>query len=50
VVVGSGGAGTAGFSYGGCIVATGGSGGSGVVRIVWPGSTRKFPSACVGSP
>jgi len=25
-------------------------GGSGVVRIVWPGNTRTFPSTCVGSP
>ena len=28
----------------------GGSGAGGFVRIVWPGSTRQFPSTCVGSP
>ena len=27
-----------------------GIGGSGAVRIVWPGNTRTFPSTCVGSP
>jgi hypothetical protein len=26
------------------------SGGVGAVRVVWPGSTRQFPSTCVGSP
>jgi hypothetical protein len=31
-------------------VNNGGVGGSGAVRIVWPGSTRTFPSTCVGSP
>lgn len=44
----------AGGSYGG----TGGAstcsnyagGAQGAVRIVWPGSTRTFPSTCVGSP
>jgi hypothetical protein len=25
-------------------------GGSGAVRIVWPGCSRSFPSTCVGSP
>jgi len=33
-----------------CSVNNGGVGGSGAVRIVWPGSTRTFPSTCVGSP
>jgi hypothetical protein len=28
----------------------GSSGAGGFVRIVWPGSTRQFPSTCVGSP
>jgi hypothetical protein len=27
-----------------------GGGGGGAVRIVWPGTTRQFPSTCVGSP
>jgi hypothetical protein len=26
------------------------NGTGGAVRIVWPGSTRQFPSTCVGSP
>jgi hypothetical protein len=26
------------------------SGGGGAVRIVWPGTTRQFPSTDVGSP
>ena len=30
--------------------ATNGTGGSGAVRIVWPGNTRRFPTTCVGSP
>jgi len=25
-------------------------GASGAVRIVWPGTTRQFPSTCVASP
>lgn len=29
---------------------TGGAGGSGAVRIVWPGGGRQFPSTCVGNP
>jgi hypothetical protein len=29
---------------------SGGNGGSGAVRIVWPGSSRTFPSTSVGSP
>jgi hypothetical protein len=28
----------------------GGLGGGGAVRIVWPGTTRQFPSTNVGSP
>ena len=28
----------------------GGAGGGGAVRIVWPGSSRQFPSTCVGTP
>ena len=28
----------------------GGNGGSGAVRILWPGNTRTFPSTCVGTP
>ena len=35
-----------GYASGGCQ----GKGGSGAVRIVWPGNTRTFPSTCVGSP
>ena len=31
-------------------ISAGGKGGCGAVRIVWPGSTRRFPSTCVGSP
>jgi hypothetical protein len=30
--------------------ASGGAGANGGVRIVWPGSTRRFPSTCVGTP
>jgi hypothetical protein len=26
------------------------AGGSGGVRVVWPGATRQFPTTCVGSP
>ena len=29
---------------------SGGTGAAGAVRIVWPGSTRQFPSTCVGTP
>jgi len=52
VVVGAGGTGGGGSPYytnpnpG----VTGGPGGSGAVRVVWPGSTRTFPTTCVGSP
>jgi hypothetical protein len=28
----------------------GGQGASGAVRIIWPGTTRSFPSTCAGSP
>ena len=28
----------------------GGNGAGGAIRIVWPGSSRQFPSTCVGSP
>jgi hypothetical protein len=28
----------------------GGVGGSGAVRVIWPGNTRSFPSTCTGSP
>jgi hypothetical protein len=28
----------------------GSQGGGGAVRIVWPGTTRQFPSTSVGSP
>jgi hypothetical protein len=58
VVVGSGGAGdldnpTCFYSSYGVYVknerGTGGSGGSGAVRIVWPGTYRQFPSTNVAS-
>ena len=46
-----GGGGAAGFSnYPGFLTGNGGNGANGVVRIIWPGSSRKFPSTCVGSP
>jgi hypothetical protein len=50
VVVGAGGAGAGHLVSGGTNVPSGGSGGAGAVRIVWPGSFRKFPSTCVGTP
>jgi hypothetical protein len=25
-------------------------GGVGAIRVVWPGTTRQFPTTCVGSP
>jgi hypothetical protein len=28
--------------------AAGGTGGCGAVRVIWPGSTRSFPSTCTG--
>ena len=43
-IFGGGGGSSDGVSY------EAGSGGSGGVRIVWPGNTRSFPSTCVGSP
>ena len=39
VVVGAGGNSGTGATYG-----VGGGGGSGAVRIIWPGTTRQFPS------
>jgi hypothetical protein len=26
-----------------------GNGGTGAVRIIWPGATRSFPSTCTGN-
>ena len=51
-------------SIGSLVIATGGGGGgqaingtgwagngaNGAVRIVWPGTTRQFPTTCVGAP
>lgn len=50
--------GSNGGNYGGggggaggvCNSAYMGTGGSGAVRIIWPGNTRSFPSTCAGSP
>ena len=48
--------GGSGGAYGGgggataCCFTTKAVGGSGAVRIVWPGTTRQFPSTCVGTP
>jgi hypothetical protein len=28
----------------------GGVGGRGAVRVIWPGTTRSYPSTCTGSP
>ena len=48
--------GGAGGAYGGggagywSYATYGGAGGGGAVRIVWPGSSRQFPSTCVGTP
>ena len=50
---GNGGAYGAGGGSGGiiaCSFLSGGSGGVGAVRIIWPGTTRSFPSTCAGSP
>jgi hypothetical protein len=48
------GAGSGGISKayggGGSGDSSGISGGVGAVRIVWPGTTRTFPSTCVGAP
>lgn len=47
----SGGGGGGGFGGGGGgSYAIAGTGGNGAVRIIWPGSTRSFPSTCAGSP
>lgn len=43
-----GGGGGSGQFY--CCCIWGGDGAGGAVRIVWPGTTRQFPSTCVGSP
>ena len=46
-----GGGGAAGYSnYPGFVTGNGGNGANGVVRIIWPGCSRKFPTTCVGSP
>lgn len=53
---GVGGTGGSGGAYGGGAGGSGrssgtyGSGGVGAVRIVWPGTTRQFPTTCVGLP
>ena len=44
------GAGSNGGLYGGGAGYPGTTGGLGAVRIVWPGTTRTFPSTCVGLP
>ena len=51
----SGNGGTYGGGGGGYLQGNGyaficGNGGSGAVRIVWPGTTRQFPSTCVSGP
>ena len=45
-----GGGGGGGYAFGTSTGQNGGVGAGGAVRIVWPGSTRQFPSTCVGSP
>ena len=46
-----GGGGGAGFlDYPSFSTGNGGNGANGVVRIIWPGCSRKFPTTCVGSP
>lgn len=48
---GSGGAGSGSTKlYGGGASGGCGNGSVGAVRIIWPGSTRSFPSTCAGSP
>jgi hypothetical protein len=42
-----GGGGSNGSSIGG--TPTGGAGGSGAVRIIWPGTSRSFPSTNTGN-
>lgn len=49
---GSGGANSAGNlggAYGGGGAGSSGRGASGAVRIIWPGTTRSFPSTCTGN-
>jgi hypothetical protein len=36
------------YTYYGLRAGSGGNGGNGAVRIVWPGDTRQFPSTNVG--
>ena len=43
------GGGGAGTVYNPCLN-PGGSGARGAVRIIWPGTTRSFPSTCAGNP
>jgi Fibronectin type III domain len=38
------------YAYGSGTGVVAGNGGSGAVRVVWPGSTRQFPTTCVGTP
>jgi hypothetical protein len=38
------------YAYGSGTGVVAGNGGSGAVRVVWPGTTRQFPTTCVGSP
>jgi hypothetical protein len=45
--VGTGGTGTVNTCWG---YTGGAAGASGAVRIVWPGTTRTFPSTCVSTP
>ena len=45
---GGGGPGKSLFS-GGRLMSSGSNAGGGAVRIVWPGTTRRFPSTCVGA-
>ena len=47
---GNGGAGGGAASQSCISSRSGGTGAAGAVRIVWPGSTRQFPSTCVGTP
>ena len=45
-----GGGGGGGYAFGTSTGQNGGVGAGGAVRIVWPGSTRQFPSTCVSTP
>lgn len=47
---GGGGAGGLLWSCGSYHTTAGGNGGAGVLRIIWPGTTRQFPSTNAGSP